>query len=312
MGLIRKEDIHESLLNSLSNPNLLINGDFQVWQRGTTFDCTNNGKCTADRFIVVGEQNANLIVENQKGYGIKLTFGDHTLNTSNIRTYFDSDDILKMVGKTYTYSVKYQYEYSDPWSDDLNLFTYPDNSVNFSFIKSKKIEVGPKQIILEITFRINSVSDDVTKFHIQWLRSKGNVDSFGYHIIRYIKLEEGTIATPFVSRPYAEELALCKRYYEVSNNNCYISGAKTNTSYMVEYKYDVEKRVPPTIECGNGATQGQMYLLAPNNLKLVTPNSISQDTKKVRLEFPIQDNDQLNAGNACGVTGWIKMDAEIY
>ena len=38
MGLIRKEDLHESLLNSLSNPNLLINGDFQVWQRGTSFN----------------------------------------------------------------------------------------------------------------------------------------------------------------------------------------------------------------------------------------------------------------------------------
>ena len=55
-----------------------------------------------------------------------------------------------------------------------------------------------------------------------------------------------------------------------------------------------------------------MYLFVPNNLKLVTPNSIAPDTKKVRLEFPIQDNDQLNAGNTCGVTGWIKMDAEIH
>ena len=29
MGLIRKEDIHDSLLNLLNNPNLLINGDFK-------------------------------------------------------------------------------------------------------------------------------------------------------------------------------------------------------------------------------------------------------------------------------------------
>ena len=318
MGLIRKEDIHESFLKSLYNPNLLINGDFQVWQRGlgengtNYFNCTNCSKYTADRFAVCGENDANLIAEKQKGYGIKLTFRDHTLNTSNIRTWFDRDDILKMVGKTYTYSVEYQYEYNDPWSLGLNAFSFPDNSVNFSFIKSKKIEVGPKQIILETTFRINSVSDDATKIHIQWLRSKENVDSFGYHIIRYIKLEEGIIATPFVPRLYAEELALCKRYYEVSNNDCYISGTKTHTSYKVEYKYDVEKRVSPTIECGNRNTKGQMYLFVPNNLKLVTPNSIAPDTKKVGIEFPLQDNDQLNNGNACGVTGWIKADAEIY
>ena len=112
MGLIRKEDMNESFWQEgISNPNLLINGDFQVWQRGlgengnNYFNCTNSNKYTADRFMVSGEQDAHLTVEKQNGSGIKLVFNDHTLNTSNIRTYFDRDDILKMVGKTYTFSV---------------------------------------------------------------------------------------------------------------------------------------------------------------------------------------------------------------
>lgn len=223
MGLIRKEDLHSSCEEYIgklhSNPNLLINGDFQVWQRGlgkngnNYFDCTNSNKYTADRFMVSGEQGTRLTVEKQKGSGMKLIFNDHTLNTSNIRTYFDRDDILRMVGKTYTFSVEYQYEYNNPWSNDFHLFSYPDNSVSYSVIKSKKIEVGLKQIRLEITFKIDSISDETTKMHIQWLRSRDDVDGFGYHIIKYIKLEEGTIATPFVPRPYREELDLCLRYY---------------------------------------------------------------------------------------------------
>lgn len=48
MGLIRKEDIHESLLNSLSNPNLLINGDFKINQRRQS--SYTNGY-TVDRWI---------------------------------------------------------------------------------------------------------------------------------------------------------------------------------------------------------------------------------------------------------------------
>ena len=37
MGLIRKEDIHDSFWqNGVSNPNILINGDFQIWQRGNS------------------------------------------------------------------------------------------------------------------------------------------------------------------------------------------------------------------------------------------------------------------------------------
>lgn len=148
MGLIRKEDLHSSCEEYIgklhSNPNLLINGDFQVWQRGlgkngnNYFDCTNSNEYTADRFMVSGEQNTRLTVEKQKGSGIKLIFNDHTLNTSNIRTYFDRDDILRMVGKTYTFSVEYQYEYNNNWSNYFHLFSYPDNSVSYSVIKTKK------------------------------------------------------------------------------------------------------------------------------------------------------------------------------
>ena len=255
MGLIRKEDMNESFwLEGISNPNILINGDFQVWQRGlgenenNYFNCTNANKYTADRFMVSGEQGTHLTVEKQNGSGMKLVFTDHTLNTSNIRTYFDRDDILRMVGKTYTFSVEYQYEYNNPWSNDFHVFSYPDQSVSYSVIKSKKIEVGLKQIRLEITFRINSIGDDTTKMHIQWLRSKGDVDGFGYHIIRYIKLEEGPIATKFVPRPYGEELALCQRYYERSNH--VIRGLMSSdlTRLNLDIKYNQRKRISPSIK----------------------------------------------------------------
>lgn len=316
MGLIRKEDMNESFwLEGISNPNLLINGDFQVWQRGlgenenNYFNCTNANKYTADRFMVSGEQGTHLTVEKQNGSGIKLVFNDHTLNTSNIRTYFDRDDILKMVGKTYTFSVEYQYEYNNPWSNEFHLFSYPDHSVSYSVIKSKKIEVGLKQIRLEITFRINSIGDDTTKNHIQWLRSKGDVDGFGYHIIKYIKLEEGPIATKFVSRPYGEELALCQRYYEVTDLDDMFVGSKgLNGDYFAPYHFKVQKRNTPTITIGNDSYgDNKMYFLTKTRGEETSPIIQKADKNHIRISLNIVDD-----SDSCAFCGWIKADSEIY
>jgi hypothetical protein len=66
-----------------------------------------------------------------------------------------------------------------------------------------------------------------------------------------VKLEKGTVATPFVARPFSEELALCQRYYEKSYNvdvdpgtvteaGVYIDFAKQTTMYM-HIPFAVEK-----------------------------------------------------------------------
>lgn len=319
MGLIRKEDMNESFwLEGISNPNILINGDFQVWQRGlgenenNYFNCTNAIKYTADRFMVSGEQGTHLTVEKQKGSGIKLVFNDHTLNTSNIRTYFDRDDILKMVGKTYTFSVEYQYEYNNPWSNDFHMFSYPDNSINYSVIKSKKIEVGLKQIRLEITFRINSIRDDTTKMHIQWLRSKIDADGFGYHIIKYIKLEEGPIATKFISRPYAEELALCQRYYERSNHivRGLIGEGSIRLSHNVQYKQT--KRWIPTVKI-RGKNNEEGCVVGKLGSDINFPVTIYQNGVDGFGCLDISDNkgQSFVTGEVFEMYEW-EADAEIY
>ena len=49
--------------------------------------------------------------------------------------------------------------------------------------------------------------------------------------IEWIKLEQGSIATPFAPRPYAEELLLCQRYYKVLQATGFIGygSASANT-----------------------------------------------------------------------------------
>lgn len=61
-------------------------------------------------------------------------------------------------------------------------------------------------------------------------------------------MEEGSSATPISFRPVGDELALCQRYYETGLEPFfYISSLASATSGYGEVKFQVAKRVSPTI-----------------------------------------------------------------
>jgi hypothetical protein len=66
------------------------------------------------------------------------------------------------------------------------------------------------------------------------------------------KLEEGAAATPFVPRPFADELALCQRYFEVLTSQTglevYGVGQCASTNRAISfYAFKAVKRVAPTL-----------------------------------------------------------------
>lgn len=64
----------EEDLRQRSNPNLLINGDFQVWQRGTSFTWNSGAKYCADRFIFVVNTETT-VSKTDEGMSIKVPSG---------------------------------------------------------------------------------------------------------------------------------------------------------------------------------------------------------------------------------------------
>ena len=90
------------MTNSLVyKPNLLINGDFKVWQRGTYFSSTGFKRYTADRWLVVStDGSATTTVKYQQtdeGKGIGLSL-DSTA-TAYLQYYMESTDIDKLIGE---------------------------------------------------------------------------------------------------------------------------------------------------------------------------------------------------------------------
>ena len=61
-----------------------------------------------------------------------------------------------------------------------------------------------------------------------------------------LQLELGSVATDFEHRSYGEELALCERYYEVTQGGT-TEYAETTGNYLVSVPFRVKKRASPTL-----------------------------------------------------------------
>ena len=238
MGLIRKEDLHDSLLNSLSNSNLLINGDFQINQRDKT-NYTNG--YTIDRWMLSSDANLQLDVLDK---GVRVT--TKSIGTwNNFCTKFDFRDFKHLLGKTLTLTFKLL----TPTTKINQIWGMCRHTENEHFYFSYDLDAnnfykdGPISIISK-TFTIDQIySDGYIEFGIQIKTDVGNSIE-----IEWAKLEIGDHLTPFVPRPYAEELALCQRYYECSNHIVRGLISSDLTRLNLDIKYNQRKRISPSIK----------------------------------------------------------------
>ena len=187
-------------LPTISNPNLLINSDFRnpVNQRGQT-SYTGTGSTilyTIDRWCVV---NGSIL----------------TIQDDSLKIQVSSND-------TYTGRFKQVFEKAFP-SDFYTLsMKVKSNSHKISVSNFGTIEAGFTGIYSYTTALKLALAD--LEFYI----------AMGASVeIEWIKLEQGTVATTFVPRLYAEELALCQRYYEKRTVVFFPYGGVTPTTYYL-------------------------------------------------------------------------------
>ena len=168
----------------ISNPNLLINGDFQIWQRGISFGIIPSNTYVADRW----NNNAGSSLTEKTISGIKHITAS---NPSGLLQIIEDVD-GKLSNKVVTLSVmmkastQIRFEVNGVSSNPLSCsdYTLLKFTTNTGTIISGKLPI-----------RIQNAEFGVSTFEI-----------------KYAKLELGEIATPFSPRPIAEELAMCQRY----------------------------------------------------------------------------------------------------
>ena len=196
-------------LKDLANTNLFINGGFSVWQRGTSFNKGN--EYTVDRWMydVEGDDKGKIVRHANGGVQIKLIsnkrfwFMQRIELNQELKNIFSNSTVTLSFYVTTSAGVKIS-PYIRVWS--------PSRNANI-FLKSYEAKATRQLIECQITLGDLS-SDDWLGIDIFRIEedNKFTVGDDLYIRFENAKLELGTKATPFVPRPYGEELALCRRY----------------------------------------------------------------------------------------------------
>ena len=213
------EDVAEQLSNlgtgekiefKGSNPNLLINGDFKVNQRGAYGTQSGNNKYPVDRWktAAVNAFCTTNIDTNGSVESVTVGITDVTVASGRVALAysFEDKDFKKLLCKKVTLSVNYE---------ELNADV--TNSVRIRY--DSGVDNGAKVLnetsgTAVLTFTVNP---NATKLVIQ---IAGTTEALNYSLkVNWVKLELGNIATAFSPKNYAEEITNCMRYYQIRSND---------------------------------------------------------------------------------------------
>jgi hypothetical protein len=172
----------EDRIGSLSNPNLFVNGNFQIWQRQSWFEVEGDNApvCTADRWMVSHSDSDDIFEITQMSTGLKISGA--SARVCSIYQVLDTQTYEFIKGKTLTLSYAYTMSTGTP------------DAVEYEYIEEKRCIVASD--IDSYSFAINNAITMNTGCVLHW-----------------VKLEIGERATPFTPKTYSEELRECQRYF---------------------------------------------------------------------------------------------------
>ena len=267
-------------LNS-SNPNLLINGDFKINQRGSsTYTCTKN-EYTIDRWL-----GSNNLTVTKTASGVTLSNTSTSASTTFVQKL--EEPYSSFAGQSLTLSAKIDGEiYS------LTTTFASSSPTSQGTIASKEIKTG---VSLTLTYFTNDI------FSVGITLSSGKSLT-----LTYIKLELGTTPTTFAPRTTAEELALCQRYYQNLRIHTTSYCSDKNILYF-GICLPNSLRTNPTL-----SLQQDLSIRGNNNIQSI--NNVSFSFLRDNILGISVNTSTLNisSGNIyCAVNADINIDSEIY
>jgi hypothetical protein len=253
--------------------NALMNGNFDVWQRGTSF--TASATYTADRF----QQSYN-------GTGSTRTITRETFPPgqtdvpNNPKYFFRHAQTVAGTGATYNTICMQHIEGVQTFAGQvITLSLWARASVGTPFINpalrqsfgvsgSTSVDSGVLFApVLGTTWKYytwqfvvpNIIGKTIGANDFLGLYIYTNVNTIITIDLAQIQLEQGTVATPFEVRPFATELALCQRYYHRTCNTgavpiiCPLTIISSTIAEGV-YKLPVTMRIVPALATSGTAT----------------------------------------------------------
>ncbi len=194
------DDAVEAAATMISNPNQLINPDFRINQRGK-YEYSSVGYAVDHWRLLYGSETMVQVVDDGIIVGNTNVASEHpAILGQHIENY------AAFAGKTITISAEIIETTST--AAQLSLKYSVDGSARYSTLPIQSVGTHSATIHLP---------DNITALEI-WLYGadirKDNT-SDQHTTFKWVKLEMGSVATPFTPPDPATELAKCQRYYQI-------------------------------------------------------------------------------------------------
>jgi hypothetical protein len=234
---------------ALSNRNLIINGGFDVWQRGTSFSNFNHAYST-DRWTLSAASSATVNKTSDTIYGnvCQITLG--STDTNFVQLVENLDGFMANKDMTLSFWVKS--------STITSSHCVAYNGSGFTHDVAYNVSGSWTKVVLN--FNTGSTYTAGTPFRLYLLRSSNTT---GVIEFAQVQLEVGDTATPFERRSYGDELAKCQRYYYMlaeGLNQSLPTGSYYNTNLITTtVQFPVTMRTAPTLDSPSGSEYYGLY-----------------------------------------------------
>lgn len=268
--------------------NKIINGDFDIWQRGTSFSSgsqyfgPDRWKITPGTGSVVATARDGLApgtaaIPGNPSYGVKFDRTTNGTGAGYVQHRIESARTLsgkKVTLTFYTYSsgpatlpiylIQRMGTGGTPSADALTRLT--DIVMAGTTFEKQQFVVTLPSLSGKV---LGSNNNDSLELYIEWPTDQLGLGSFRLYHVSVVEGDASAEADPFPSRHIEQELALCQRYYEKSYSLETAPGTVTDigshlaiysgvslTAVSFDLRFATQKRASPVMTAWNPASGG--------------------------------------------------------
>ena len=275
--------------------NLLINGDFRIWQKGTDLNplVSGNGITGVDRWtnqyvdFTARVRKVEDSINGETVDTVEMTKTGGTYSSCELTQKVEATTAKYLRGQTVTFSfwvkkvgTTFGSHACQFWLGDSE--TVDDTGWTNSRTYDRGRSSGVTGTNTTVTFSNNSwtkysvtrtLSSDTNTIYCTMYTVNTPV-SEGIRIAK-CQLEIGSVATDFERRPIALETQMAQRYYEPFGNGWPVRGESTNSSCVLFGHFKSDKRASPTISVLTTNMRMYEWGVADRDASTVTINSSS-------------------------------------
>ena len=314
-AMLRAETPQEQFnLIGAGRKNLIINGGFDVWQRGTSFGSSSS--FSADRWYInsgsatlSASQQAFLVGQTEVPYSPTyfLRVGIAGANTRQV--LHKVEGLSRFSGQTVTLS--YWAKSNVAVTPDCRILGLYDGSSTELLNSVANVAIGTDWSKYTHTFNIKSFSGKTigpnSCLQLDWTFFDDSAYEFD---IANVQLEFSSVATDFEHRSYGEELALCQRYYQRVTVKFTSQGTRWSTVYYGSYYMPVTMRSAPDFL---GSRAGMLKAFGAG-VALDSTAVVAGEAGQDSIELIVTTGDVGVSAfiRFAASTDWFSLDAELY